>query len=101
MCSYIDIWFHFKFDNVQEDIEGSVLNPSMCSYIIFAHKTNTIPILMHQMCISSNEVYSVMFKPKKLKFREKKYLKTVEEPKKPSILFASDSILDLTTYKKI
>jgi hypothetical protein len=30
-------------------------------------KTNTIPILMHQMRISTNQVSSVMLKSKKLK----------------------------------
>jgi transcriptional regulator CtsR len=35
-------------------------------------KTNTIPILMHQMRISTNEVYLVILRPKKLEIREKK-----------------------------
>jgi hypothetical protein len=42
-------------------------------------KTNTIPILMHQMHISTNQVSSVVPRPKKLEIR--KIVKTVKEPK--------------------
>ena len=35
-------------------------------------KVNTIPVLMHQMRISTNEVSSVVLGPKKLKVEEKK-----------------------------
>jgi hypothetical protein len=34
----------------------------------FEYKTNTIPILMHQMRISTNQVSSVVLRPKKLKY---------------------------------
>jgi hypothetical protein len=44
------------------------------------YKTNTIPILMHQMHISTNEVSSVVLIPKKLEIR--KIVKSVKEPKK-------------------
>jgi hypothetical protein len=36
-------------------------------------KTNTIPILMHQMRISTNKVSSVVLRPKKLEIRKKKF----------------------------
>jgi hypothetical protein len=42
-------------------------------------KTNTIPILMHQMRISTNQASSVVLRPKKLK--SEKNVKTVKEPK--------------------
>jgi hypothetical protein len=44
------------------------------------YKTNTIPILMHQMRISTNQVSSVVLRPKKLEIR--KIVKTIKEPKK-------------------
>jgi hypothetical protein len=47
-------------------------------------KTNTIPILMHQMRISTNQVSSVVLWPKKLEIR--KIVKTAKEPKKPNTL---------------
>jgi hypothetical protein len=46
------------------------------------YKTNTIPILMHQMRISTNKVSSVVLRPKKLEIR--KIVKSVKEPKKPN-----------------
>ena len=39
-------------------------------------KTNTLPILMHQMRISTNQVSSVVLRPKKLEIR--KIVKTVK-----------------------
>jgi hypothetical protein len=42
--------------------------------LIFKCKTNAIPILMHQMRISSNEVSSVMLRLKMLEIRGKKYI---------------------------
>jgi hypothetical protein len=39
-------------------------------------KTNTLPILMHQMCISTTHVSSVIPRSKKLEIRKK----TVKEP---------------------
>jgi DNA-binding transcriptional regulator GbsR (MarR family) len=47
---------------------------------MYASKTNTIPILMHQMHISTNQVSSVVLRPKKLEIR--KIVKTVKEPRK-------------------
>jgi hypothetical protein len=44
-------------------------------------KTNTIPILMHQMHISTNQVSSVILRQKKLEIR-----KIVKEPKKSNIV---------------
>jgi hypothetical protein len=44
-------------------------------------KTNTIPILMHQMRISTNQVSSVVLRPKKFEIR-KMVVKTVKQPKK-------------------
>jgi hypothetical protein len=44
------------------------------------YKTNTIPILMHQMRISTNQVSSVVLGSKELEIR--KIVKTVKEPKK-------------------
>jgi hypothetical protein len=41
-------------------------------------KTNTIPILMHQMCISTNQVSSVVLRLKKLEIC--KIVKAVKEP---------------------
>jgi hypothetical protein len=38
---------------------------------VFVCKTNTLPILMHQMRISTNKVSSVMLRPKKLEIRNK------------------------------
>jgi hypothetical protein len=43
-------------------------------------KTHTILILMHQMCISTNKVSSVMHRPKTLEII--KIVKTIEEPGK-------------------
>jgi hypothetical protein len=45
-------------------------------------KTNIIPILMHQMHISTDQVSAVELGPKKLEIR--KILKTVKEPSKPN-----------------
>jgi hypothetical protein len=45
-------------------------------------KTNTIPILLHPMRISTNQVSSVVLRPKKLEIR--KIVKTVKEPKTPN-----------------
>jgi hypothetical protein len=45
---------------------------SVVYFAVFPHilvKTNTIPILMHQMRISTNQVSSVMLRPKKLEIR--------------------------------
>jgi hypothetical protein len=44
------------------------------------YKTNMIPILMHQMRISTNQVSSVVLRPRKLEIR--KIVKTIKEPKK-------------------
>jgi hypothetical protein len=44
------------------------------------YKTNTILILMHQMRISTNQVSSVVLRPKKLEIR--KIVKTIKELKK-------------------
>jgi hypothetical protein len=41
-----------------------------------------IPILMHQMRISTNQVFSVILGPTKIDDPKKKYVKTVREPKK-------------------
>jgi hypothetical protein len=38
----------------------------------FKYKSNMIPIFMHQMCISTNEVSSVVLRPKKLEIPPKK-----------------------------
>jgi hypothetical protein len=38
------------------------------------HKTNMLTILMHQMCISTTQVSSVMLRSKKLEIRKKKYM---------------------------
>ena len=43
-------------------------------------KTNTIPILMHHMHISTNEVSSVVLSPKSWKSEKKNVIK-VKEPK--------------------
>jgi hypothetical protein len=47
--------------------------------ISYICKTNTIPILMHQMRFSTNQVSSVVLRPKKLEIR-KKNRKTVKDP---------------------
>jgi hypothetical protein len=52
------------------------------SHLFGECKTNTIPILMHQMRISTNQVSSVVLRPKTLKIQ--KIVKTVNEPKKPN-----------------
>jgi hypothetical protein len=46
----------------------------------FECKTNTLPILMHQMRISTFQVSSVMLRSKKLEIRKKREVKTVKEP---------------------
>ena len=45
-------------------------------------KVNTIPILMHQMRISTNEVSSVVLGPKKLEVEKKKIVKSVRAERK-------------------
>jgi predicted DNA-binding ArsR family transcriptional regulator len=47
--------------------------------MLYNCKTNMLPILMHQMHISTTQVSSVMLRSKQLEIREKK-LKTVKEP---------------------
>ena len=46
-------------------------------------KVNTIPILMHQMRISTNEVSSVVLEPKKLEVEKKNCEKCKEPKEKP------------------
>jgi hypothetical protein len=48
----------------------------------YNEKTNTIPILMHQMRTSTYYVSSVMLRPKKLEIREKENVKTMKNPVK-------------------
>jgi hypothetical protein len=44
----------------------------VCEYItVCESKTNTIPILMHQMRISTTKFSSVVLRPKKLEIRKK------------------------------
>jgi hypothetical protein len=56
------------------NINSRVAEPSAkCQlYIYFSNmKANTLPILMHQMRISTTQVSSVMLRSKKLEIREK------------------------------
>jgi hypothetical protein len=55
---------------------GTNSPPGEASTQVFKCKTNTIPILMHQMRISTNQVSSVVLRPKKLEIR--KIVKTVK-----------------------
>jgi hypothetical protein len=48
-------------------------------------KTNTIPILMHQMRISTNKVSSVMLRPKEFDIGKKEW-KNCESRKNPSAM---------------
>jgi hypothetical protein len=65
-------WCDFKIQKLQ----------SAEVFFICKCKTNTIPILMHQMRMSTNQVSSVVLRPKKVEIR--KIVNAAKEPKKPN-----------------
>jgi hypothetical protein len=69
--------FHTKLH--LHDLYSIFINPDFFQRYFkqpkFECKTNAMPILMHQMRISTNQVSSVVFRPKKLEIRKTKLSK--------------------------
>jgi hypothetical protein len=85
------IYYKNKLSDINKDSPWwlrSVHSSLLCCFLKISKnskcKTNMIPISMHQMCISTIQVSSVVLRPQKLEIPNKNILKTVNEPKEPN-----------------